>query len=75
MNYKLANSIDPQEEFERAVLRIYGVNDNQNSVMIHVHNFRSYFFVDSPPELDPTKENLEDLKNQFNVYLRKYLNF
>lgn len=31
---------------EYAVLRMYGVTDAGNSVMAHIHNFLSYFYVE-----------------------------
>ena len=30
---------------ERPILRIFGVNDNGNSITIHVHSFQPYFYV------------------------------
>jgi len=52
---------------QTAIIRLFGVTDTQNSVMVHVHNFTSYFWVECPPELDPTPENLDQLKSALNV--------
>lgn len=30
---------------EKAVLRMYGITENGNSVMVHIHNFLPYFYV------------------------------
>jgi len=51
---------------QTAIIRLFGVTDTQNSVMVHVHNFTSYFWVECPPELDPTPENLDQLKSALN---------
>lgn len=36
-----------QREPRSAVVRLYGVNDQGNSVMVHVHNFEPYFYVNA----------------------------
>lgn len=49
------------------VIRMFGVNENQNSVMVHVHDFVSYFWVECPPQLNPTQDNLEMIRQALNV--------
>lgn len=34
---------------KQAVLRMFGVNDAGNSVLVYVHNFMRYFYVPAPP--------------------------
>jgi len=45
---------------DKAIIRMFGVNEAGNSVAAHVHNFTAYFFVHI---LDPTLEfNQIDIK-------------
>ena len=37
------------------IVRIYGITEQGNSVMAHVHGFAPYFFVPAPPKF--TVEN------------------
>ena len=64
-------SIANNDFTQSAIIRLFGVTENQNSVMVHVHNFTSYFWIECPPELDPTQDNLEQLKEALNVRTRK----
>lgn len=43
------------------------MTENQNSVLVHVHDFLSYFWIECPAELNPSPENLEQLKAALNV--------
>ena len=35
----------PQNNEESPILRMYGVTENGHSVMVHIHNFLPYFYV------------------------------
>lgn len=39
-------------EGETTVVRMFGVTNNQNSVMVHIYNFRPYFYARAPGEFD-----------------------
>lgn len=40
--------------------------------MVHVHNFVSYFWIECPPELNPTPNNLDMLKAGLNVIFQSF---
>lgn len=48
-----------------AVVRLYGVNDNGNSVCAFVHGFEPYFLVEKPYSWN--NDHTEALKSQLNV--------
>jgi hypothetical protein len=54
---------------EYAVLRMYGVTEGGNSVMAHIHNFLSYFYVEVQPqhkEKDIDEAMLNELRDKLN---------
>lgn len=53
---------------------MYGVTENGNSVMCHIHNFLSYFYVQinyNYQKDPPTPEEIESIKIQVNKKLSK----
>lgn len=63
-----------QIEVEEAVepglgptLRLFGVSQEGNSVLAHIHGFRPYFYVAAPPGF--LNKDLESLKDTINVRL------
>jgi DNA polymerase delta subunit 1 len=61
-----------QIEIEEAVesglgptLRLFGVTQEGNSVLAHIHGFRPYFYVAAPPGFMNT--DLDSLKDTINV--------
>jgi DNA polymerase delta subunit 1 len=50
-----------------AVLRIFGITEEGNSVLAHVHNFKSYFWVQVPAGYPTTRGNVEKFKHSLNV--------
>jgi len=55
------------ELLQTAIVRLFGVTENQNSVLVHVHDFVSYFWIECPAELNPSPDNLEQLKAALNA--------
>lgn len=53
-----------------ATIRLFGVTEGQNSVLVHVHDFISYFWIECPAEFNPSPDNLEQLKAALNVKKR-----
>lgn len=51
------------QNHEYAVLRMYGVTEGGHSVMAHVHNFLSYFYVEISDQFRNDKWTEEDLDN------------
>lgn len=61
---------DPSDEV--AVLRMYGVTEGGHSVMVHVHQFLSYFYVEMSSQLAAIYDHgvhAEVLKKSINTYL------
>jgi hypothetical protein len=48
--------------FEHAVLRMYGITEGGHSVMLHIHNFLPYMYVEVSDDVTLTNENLEGIK-------------
>ncbi|CDW90396.1 dna polymerase delta catalytic subunit-like [Stylonychia lemnae] len=56
-----------REKEEKAVIRMFGITQQGNSVMCHVHNFTSYFYVEYLPHVHQlTPIDLERIKNELN---------
>ena len=54
---------------EYAVLRMYGVTEGGNSVMAHIHNFLSYFYVEVSQQYKDhkfTEVELVELRDNLN---------
>lgn len=67
-----ANPVFQQIEIEEAlepafgpVLRLFGVTQNGNSVLAHIHGFRPYFYVAAPAGF--MNADLDRLKDAINV--------
>lgn len=54
---------------EHGIIRVYGVTKEGNSVLAHIHDFISYFYVEKPIELDDDERTLEKLRNFLMVIL------
>ena len=62
--------LNKNQEF--SVLRMYGVTEAGNSVMAHVHNFLSYFYIELTNEGQAhnfTKDDLDQVKTNLNMKL------
>ena len=46
----------------KGILRMYGITENQNSVLLHIHNFEPYFYVKAPADLTLTPEIIEEMR-------------
>lgn len=58
-------SSSEKEKLKKASIRIFGVNDTGNSVLIHVHDFLHYFFIPKPGRASLEEINtLASLLNQ-----------
>lgn len=49
------------------ILRVYGITDNGNSVLVHVHGFTPYFYVEAPAGF--RKESLKSMQTGLNRLL------
>ena len=49
-----------------SIIRLYGVTSESNSVTIHVHNFKPYFFIQIPNSMEIDEKEMEDLRKYFN---------
>lgn len=50
----------------KSVLRMYAITEDGLSVMVHVHGFCSYFYVECPSNFTETRENFVMLMAQLN---------
>ena len=50
------------QEEECGIVRMYGVTKEGNSVLAHIHDFISYFYVEKPLELDDDPDTLNKLR-------------
>ena len=68
---KLPDYLGLEKVTEHAVIRIFGVNAAGNSVLAHVHQFHSYFYVEIIEQHmgEISEEDLIDFKNQLNAML------
>lgn len=53
------------------IIRVYGVTENGNSVVGHVHGFMPYFYVAAPQTF--AKECLPAFQRQLNLVLQREL--
>ncbi|RWS23209.1 DNA polymerase delta catalytic subunit-like protein, partial [Leptotrombidium deliense] len=51
------------------IVRIYGISDIGNSVLVHVHGFRPYFYVSSPDFYEDN--DLPEFRKTLNKFLQK----
>ena len=49
------------------VIRMFGVTENGHSVLVHVHQFEPYFYVQMPAGFARDQENLELFRKELNV--------
>jgi len=56
----------PGESETSTIIRIFGVNETGNSVMLHVHNFSCYFYIKCPASHYPTEDTAEMLLYELN---------
>ncbi len=59
------------KDAEIAIIRMFGVTKDGNSVLAHVHDFEAYFYVEKPIELNTEPETLEELRKSLmvNIYI------
>ena len=75
-SYTILEYLPLRKGEEYAVLRMYGVTEGGNSVMAHIHNFLSYFYVEVSPKrikkdgegkmVDLTEDQLMALRDKLN---------
>lgn len=65
-DYYIGRKLGSDEE--SGIIRIYGVTKEGNSVLAHIHNFISYFYIEKPSELEDDYKTLEDLRRLLMVY-------
>ena len=64
-NSDYLNSVNPNQE--KPVLRMYGITENGNSVMVHIHSFLPYLYVELSPSFTTFDDrDLTDLKAVIN---------
>ena len=47
---------------EAGIIRMYGVTKEGNSVLAHIHDFISYFYIEKPLELNDDPKTLNELR-------------
>ena len=60
----LEGNIDPMENRNFPIMRMYGITNDDHSVMIHVHGFIPYFYVKIPSSF--RKDRLQAFQQQIN---------
>jgi len=50
------------QDEETGIIRMYGVTKEGNSVLAHIHDFISYFYIEKPLELSDDPRTLNDLR-------------
>ena len=50
------------QDEESGIIRMYGVTKEGNSVLAHIHDFISYFYIEKPLELNDDPKTLNDLR-------------
>jgi|JI6StandDraft_1071083.scaffolds.fasta_scaffold11155_9 hypothetical protein len=45
----------------QSVLRMYAITQEGSSIMVHIHGFCSYFYVECPDKFIETTENMKYL--------------
>ena len=52
IDYYTGKHVDPKiskhQKYYCGIIRMYGITENKNSVLVHVHNFEPYFYVECP---------------------------
>ena len=51
---------------EQAVTRLYAVTEEGNSLVLHVYNFKPYFFIQVPNSMALEEHQMGELRNYFN---------
>lgn len=51
---------------EVSIVRMYGVNEKGNSIVVHVFNFKPYFYMQIPATMHLDNTHLADLKHHMN---------
>ena len=52
---------------EVSIMRLYGVNEKGNSIVVHVFNFKPYFYMQVPVTMNLDETHLADLKHHMNT--------
>jgi len=55
------------------MVKIYAVNQNGNSVLIHVRDFIPYFYVPYPKGLVFEEKNIEEFRLAINKYYKEMM--
>lgn len=56
------------KDAEIAIIRMFGVTKEGNSVLAHIHDFEAYFYVEKPLELNCEPDTLDELRKSLMVY-------
>jgi DNA polymerase delta subunit 1 len=51
---------------DKPVIRMFGVTEQGNSVLAHVHNFTAYFYVHIVEPIDVKPKDIEDFQARLN---------
>ncbi len=57
----------PQEE---AILRMFGITEEGNSICVQIHSFISYFYVEIPQNITLNPELIPDISKTLNDYAK-----
>lgn len=63
--YMIQQGADPSHDV--SIIRMFGVNSKGNSIVVHVFNFRPYFYIQVPVTMVVNESDLPGLKNLLNV--------
>ncbi|CAD8059734.1 unnamed protein product [Paramecium primaurelia] len=60
---------------QQSVIRMFGVTAEGNSILCHVYNFLSFFYMQAPVELLLEPQHIQQFQKEFNILLAKQKNF
>jgi len=68
IDFYLGKKIGGPTEPTAGIIRIFGVNRTNNSIMVHVHDFLPYFYVQCPKQFILNEKNIIQLKTEINQF-------
>lgn len=68
VDYYIGKSAETKSSLESSIIRIYGATQEGHSVLVHVHGFRSYFYVMKPKAFNATEKSIEQLRLALSVF-------
>lgn len=51
---------------KEAIIRMYGVTKDQNSILVNIHGVEPYLFTKLPSSINPTATTLDNIKKELN---------